>query len=73
VSKPKKYKLADYPGGWGWPANSRKAHYFHDGFRSLCMKWMYSGQVEQGKDESIDNCAECMKRLAVLRKIEVKP
>jgi hypothetical protein len=33
--------------GWGWPARSNKAHYFHSG----C-----------DKHRSPDNCKECMKR-----------
>jgi hypothetical protein len=49
--------------GWGWPQISRKAHYFEGG-RSLCGKMLYTGLLEQGNDESQDNCAECKKRLA---------
>jgi hypothetical protein len=49
--------------GWGWPINSRKAHYFVDGL-SLCRKMMYLGsQLEEGNDESEDNCAGCKERL----------
>lgn len=50
--------------GWGWPANSKKAHYFLEGsIRSLCGKWAFTGERESGKDESPDNCAECKRRL----------
>jgi hypothetical protein len=49
--------------GWGWPSNSKKAHYFYDG-RSLCMRWIFFGAVEQGKDDSCDNCVACKKKLA---------
>lgn len=47
--------------GWGFPLNSKKAHYFIGG-RSLCMKWMYSGNLEQDDAESPDDCAECRRR-----------
>jgi len=60
--------------GWGWPFNSRKAHYFvpeepQDKIkRSLCGQWLYGGQLEQGNDESPDNCKECIRRLEKRRK-----
>jgi len=49
-------------GGWGWPVNSRKAHYFVNG-RALCGRWLFFGPLEQGNDDNPDNCAECKKRL----------
>ena len=49
-------------GGWGWPSNSKKAHYVVEG-RSLCGKWLYLGQLEQGNDGSPDNCTACKKAL----------
>lgn len=50
--------------GWGFPTLSRKAHYFVDTM-SLCRKYgFYRGPLEQGNDDSPDNCAVCMKRLA---------
>ena len=51
--------------GWGWPAASRKAHYFVAG-RSLCRGWAFTGLVSlfQGNDASLDNCKECQKALA---------
>lgn len=56
--------------GWGFPANSRKAHYFVD-MMALCRKYgFYRGTLEQGNDESPDNCAEC-KRLLSKRKASV--
>jgi hypothetical protein len=55
--------------GWGFPGKSNKAHYFIEG-RSLCRKWgFYLGELEQGKDESPDNCAEC-KRALTKRKLK---
>lgn len=52
--------------GWGWPANSKKAHFFINS-RSLCCKWLYSGHLEHGNDDSSDNCAECKRRKAKLK------
>ena len=49
--------------GWGWPLNSKKAHYFYEGL-AMCGRWMFFGAVEQGNDESCDNCAACKKKLA---------
>lgn len=48
--------------GWGFPSNSRKSHYFVDK-RSLCGKWMFFGELEQGNDDSPDNCTSCKKAL----------
>ena len=50
--------------GWGWPSNSKKAHYFAATRRSLCGKWAFLGVLEEGNDGSRDNCAECKRRLA---------
>lgn len=55
--------------GWGWPANSRKAHYFVDG-KALCGKWMFFGNLEEGNDESSDNCTACKKALVKRREKE---
>ena len=51
--------------GWTWLQNSKKWHYFVDN-RSLCRKWGIFGsdELEQGKDDSPDNCAECQRQLA---------
>lgn len=50
--------------GWTWLSNSRKWHYFVDG-RSLCKKFMLfsTSGLEQGKDDSPDNCMACRKAL----------
>lgn len=45
--------------GWGFPLRSRKAHYFVKG-QSLCNKWLFFGDLEQGIDKSPDNCTRCM-------------
>jgi len=51
-------------GGWGWPGNSRKAHYFEEGqITSICGKWLYRGPREQGNDGSPDNCTACRRAL----------
>ena len=48
--------------GWGFPSNSKMAHYFRDG-RSLCSKWGFWGALETGNDESADNCVACRRKL----------
>lgn len=48
--------------GWGFPSLSQKAHYFTGG-RSLYGKWMFFGELEEGNDESSDNCTACKKAL----------
>jgi hypothetical protein len=53
--------------GWGWPGLAKKAHYFSRDLRSLCGRWGYGGHLEQGNDDSIDNCVECKRRLAKSR------
>lgn len=52
------------PEGWTWLGNSRKWHYFV-GDRSLCRKWglFATPKLQQGNDDSPDNCAECRRRL----------
>ncbi len=53
--------------GWRFPAGSRKTHYFVDS-TSLCRRWgFYYGPLEQGKDESPDNCSTCVKELSKKR------
>lgn len=54
--------------GWWNPrpmSMASKWHYFING-RSLCGKWMTLGKtkLEQGNDESPDNCAACRERKA---------
>ena len=52
--------VATLPEGWGWPANSRKSHYFQEGEAiSVCGKWMFTGQRERDSFESSDDCASC--------------
>ena len=50
--------------GWGFPSQSRKWHYFTNG-RSLCGKfgWFDKDHLEDGNDNSPDNCKECKRRL----------
>lgn len=52
--------------GWGHIHNSRKWHYFRER-QSLCNKWgIFPGiiELEQGNDDSSDNCAACKRKLA---------
>jgi len=50
--------------GWGFPNNSRKAHYFVDSM-SLCRRYgFYYGDLELGNNNSPDNCSVCAKLLA---------
>lgn len=54
-------------GGWGWPMNSRKAHWFHQGDnQSLCGRWLFLGPKDPaplGIERGADDCAECDRRL----------
>jgi hypothetical protein len=53
--------------GWGWPGNSRKAHYFPFGeTRSLCGRWVFSGHLSDDYHDSPDNCTECKRKRAKL-------
>lgn len=57
--------------GWGFPAESRKAHFFPaNEMFSLCRKWgFFAGRRDDSNHESPDNCAQCMrKRLAQLER-----
>jgi hypothetical protein len=55
--------MPNLPQGWGFPLNSRKAHYFLAGqIISICNKMMYGGEREDDKHDHADNCAQC-KRL----------
>lgn len=47
--------------GWGFPISSKKAHYFVGNIgMSLCRKYgFYTADVEQGNDNSPDNCVSC--------------
>lgn len=58
--------------GWGKPGLARKWHYFVKA-RSLCGGWIFwSHNLEQGNDNSPDNCAACKRKLAKLREKESK-
>jgi len=46
---------------------TKKAHYIRKDCRTLCGRYAWLGDVEQGNDESPDNCAECKKRLRKLK------
>jgi hypothetical protein len=50
--------------GWTYLYNSPKWHYFREG-RSICKRWMTLGnpELEQGNDNSKDNCKACIKAL----------
>lgn len=56
--------------GWGWPIQSRKAHYFSKA-RALCGKWLYMGRLEASftlrEKPGPDDCATCHKKLLKLR------
>ncbi|MHC4620354.1 MAG: hypothetical protein ACYTEQ_21605 [Planctomycetota bacterium] len=47
--------------GWGLPALSRRWHYFVNG-KSLCGRWLFTGPVESGNNDSLDNCATCRRK-----------
>ena len=56
--------------GWSYPTNSRKAHYFVN-MMSLCGKYgFYRGFLEQGNDNSPDNCVQCKKKLHKAKPLE---
>lgn len=48
--------------GWGFPASSKKAHYFNGEARSLCGGWLFTGMLEDNNHRSLDNCKSCMKK-----------
>ena len=49
--------------GWGYPLNSRKAHYFNSN-RSLCGKWgcLNSMPLENNDHDHSDNCMGCRRK-----------
>ncbi len=56
-----------FPAGWGFPLDSRKAHYFSNGeIRSLCDKWLFTGPRDPEDVVSKDDCARCR---TLLRKL----
>ncbi len=50
--------------GWTWIFGSPKWHYMING-RSLCGSWLLLGnpELEQGNDNSPDNCKSCKNKL----------
>jgi hypothetical protein len=60
--------------GWAILLNSRKWHYFKN-VRSLCGNWLFLVSssyvfVNDGNDDSPDNCKICQKKLAKLKSKE---
>lgn len=55
------------PAGWGFPANSRKAHYFEAGTSfSICGSYgFYFGRREPDDAPSPDDCKACRKKVGV--------
>lgn len=54
----------DQKEGWGFPALSRKAHYFV-GTTSLCGRWMFAGEIDKqalGTKAQKDDCVECWRK-----------
>lgn len=49
--------------GWGKSAYSKKWHYFVDRIPLCNGATMLEGRVEQGNDDSDDNCIRCMNLL----------
>jgi len=65
--------ISELKGGWIWPKHLPKAHYFvTEGYgygASLCGKHVFViRDAEIDKNDSPDNCATCMKRLAIREK-----
>jgi len=61
--------------GWMWLSNTVKWHYFiKPGLVSLCEKWIAAPtELQQGNDDSPDNCKACMRKLDALRKSRQVP
>jgi hypothetical protein len=61
--------------GWVKMENSRKWHYFASGdndMTSLCGKFMMLRKpaiIEEGNDDSPDNCSACRRKLRFYRKV----
>lgn len=47
--------------GWGCPLRASKCHYFR-GARSLCGRWMYTGNLDTLERHSPVDCADCTRR-----------
>lgn len=66
---------ANKTGWWNPEPLKRKSfwHFFGEDGRSLCGTWLHlRGELEQGNDNSPDNCKSCMKRLAKMKEKEAK-
>lgn len=48
--------------GWGWPGNSKKAHYFTPDRRALCGRWAFSGELSRDGYLHGDQCVACRNR-----------
>ena len=50
--------------GWTWLIGANKWHYMRNK-KSLCGKWFTLGkpELEQGNNNSLDNCQACRKKL----------
>jgi len=62
--------------GWtNFGGQSSKWHYIAAEERSLCRKWAIwkTHELQQGNDDSPDNCAACKKRLTALRQKKEAP
>lgn len=56
--------------GWGRPLLSKKFHYFtaDDPTTSICGRWgFFGGYREDEYDDHSENCAECKRKVKVLR------
>jgi hypothetical protein len=75
MTQARQSETAEDKQGWAWLTNSSKPHYFIDRL-SICGKWMAPGVNEFNDDPSFDNspdnCAACVKKVAKMRSKEVK-
>jgi hypothetical protein len=58
--------------GWGFPLNSRKAHFFDQSKRSLCGNWAFFGKLENARHDHPINCMACMRKRETRQKITEK-
>lgn len=63
----KKRRPSNPKKGWGFPWNSKKAHYFREG-RSLCGKWGYFGALHDDESYPDIRCQACAKKLTAFTK-----
>ncbi len=51
--------------GWGWPDLAAKPHYFLEDFQSLCLRWLFTGDVNAPRYPGrASDCSLCRKALA---------